>query len=73
MIINRRTFNVKSGLMEEAVAAHKEAIESFPAYTGAYRIYTGSLLAFAPSDVLVIELEYDDFEAYQRLWNEWAA
>jgi hypothetical protein len=73
MIVNRRTFNVKQGRMEEAVALIKAGFEAFPSYTGAYRIYTWSILASAPGDVMVVEFEYEDFEAYQRLWNEWAA
>ena len=73
MIVNRRTFNVKPGLMEEAVALLKAGFEAFPAYTGAYRIYAWSILAAAPGDVMVVEFEYEDLEAYQRLWTEWAA
>ena len=73
MIINRRTFHAKPGRTEEAAAALKGAIESFPAYTGAYRIYTWGLLATPPENTVVVEFEYEDFEAYQRLWNEWAA
>ena len=73
MIVDRWTFHAKPGLTEEAVAALKEAIESFPAYTGVYRIYTWGLHATTPENVVVVEFEYDDYEAYQRLSNEWYA
>jgi hypothetical protein len=73
MIINRRTFKVKYGLEDQAAALLKETIEAFPAYTGAYRIYATGILSLTSLGVVIMEFEYDDFEAYQRLWNEWLA
>jgi hypothetical protein len=71
MLVNRRTFNIKQGRMDEAAALLKMEVDSFAGYTGAYRIYISGLIYTAPVDVLVMELEYKDYEEYQRGWKDW--
>ena len=55
MLVNRRTFYVKKGRLEEAVALLMAAIAQFTGYTRASRIYTPEIGAF---DVVAVEWEY---------------
>ncbi len=67
MLVNRRTFAVKRGCMEEAVAlfvADRERIG------GTHRIYVSVIGAF---DVIAIEIEVENMEAYEKGWAEWSA
>ena len=70
VVVNRRTFNVKRGRMDEAVAAVKAESERFSSYTGPLRIYTAET---GPADTLAVEWEYGSLEEYHRLWNEWGS
>lgn len=70
MLVNRRTFNVKMGHMDEVVALIKAEIEQFTSYTRASRIYTPETGSF---DVVAVEWEYENLEEYERLWAEWGA
>jgi LPS sulfotransferase NodH len=74
MIVNRRTYNIKPYRMDEAVALMKSEIEATAGFPGAYRIYeAGHLGSGAPYDILVVEFEYENFEAYEKGWNSWVA
>ena len=67
MIVNRRTFVVKRGCMEEAVAllvADRERIG------GKHRIYVSNI---GPFDTIAIELEGENLEEYEKGWAEWGA
>ena len=73
MIVNRRTFTVKPGRMQEAVesvvketAAEKER----GGYSGTVRIYTSSIGQF---DQLAVEWEYESLAEYEKAWAEWGA
>ena len=69
MLVNRRTFIVKRGCMEEALAllkAEKERVS----HPHAGRIYTPSI---GPFGVLVNEVEFESLEEYERFWAEWSA
>ena len=71
-IINRRLFKIKMGKMQEAAAMLREEIEAFTAeggYSGPGRIY---LPHFAPENILAVEWEYEDLEAYESQWAEYA-
>ena len=67
MLVNRRTFVVKRGCMEELVALLVADREQ----TGiAYRLYTPDI---GPFDVIAIEVEFENLEAYEKGWAEWFA
>lgn len=73
MIVNRRTFNVKVGCMEEAVAlvlGEIAADSERGGYTGRIRVYTSSIGTF---DQMAVEWEYQDLAEYEEMWAEWAA
>ena len=67
MIVNRRTFNVKPGCMEEVIELIVENIrqreKSRPANVGQRRLLTA---VFGPFDVLVMETENENMEQYQQ-------
>ena len=68
MLVNRRTFLVKRGHIDEAVellktgADHLEAVPTF-------RVYGGYI---SPFDTVVLELEFENLTEYERFWTEWA-
>lgn len=67
MLVNRRTFVVKRGYMNEAVALQVAERER----TGtAYRIYMSSI---GPFDVIALEFEGENLEEYERVWAEYFA
>lgn len=73
MIVNRRTFNVKQGRMEELVAlvlGEIAAVSEDGSYTGATRVYTSNIGTF---NQMAVEWEYEDLAAYERGWAEWQA
>ena len=70
MLVNRRTFNVKVGRVDEAVAFIKSEAERFSDYTGPIRIYTPETGSFG---VVAVEWEYESLEEYGRLWAEYGA
>ncbi len=73
MIVNRRTFNVKVGCMEEAVAlvlGEIAADSERGGYTGRIRVYTSSIGTF---DQMAVEWEYQDLAEYENRWAEWGA
>ena len=65
MIVNRRTFVVKRGCMEDIVAlciAERER-SILP-----YRIYVPEI---GPFDVIAFEFEFENLQEYERAWAEW--
>ena len=72
MIVERRTFLVKTTKEKEVVDLIKAAIEanieagSVP--TGSYRIYTPEI---GPFNVVAVEWEYKDLEEMQADWEAW--
>lgn len=65
MIINRRTFIVKKGEMQKAVEILKTAVAKLEQNL-TRRIYTPVL---GPFDIVVLEGEYEDLNAYQQDMN----
>ena len=69
MIVNRRTFTVKWGRVEEAVALAKTGGERVsPPH--ALRLYTNNI---GPFSTIAIEVEFKNLEEYERWWAEWFA
>lgn len=69
MLVNRRTWVVKRGCMQKAVALAVAAWEQFD-QPHVRRFYVPDI---APFDTLVLEIEFEDLEDYQKFWAEWAA
>ncbi len=69
MLINRRTFKIKPGRMEEAVKLIKDFVEEVgvPAGGANPRLSTAFFGAF---DVLFMEVEHENLDHYQKYWNE---
>ena len=73
MIVNRRTFNIKSGHMEDAVQLLKQedaAERERGGYSGPIRIYVSETGQF---DRLAVEWEYENLAMYKQGWAEWGA
>ena len=67
MYINRRTFKVKHGAMEEAVKLVKAEIER-TGWKGT--VYTAE---FGPFDVMVVDFSTESLEDYEKSSSEWDA
>ena len=69
MIVNRRTFNVKPGQMDEIMALVRAETEriGMPPITRAYRPYIG------PFDLLAVEWEFESLAQCDEFWTEWFA
>ena len=70
MIVERRTFPVKTTKEQEVVALVKATIEAITIFTGAYRIYVHDI---GPQEVVVVEWEHDNLEDLQAAWEAWMA
>jgi hypothetical protein len=70
MIVNRRTHTIKRGRMEEAKALMKEAMQWWPAGTGAVRWYA---INFGPWNQLALEVEFQSLDDCERAWAAWGA
>lgn len=71
MIVNRRTFVVKTGYMDQLLALIKAAREQFSTLAHAWRTYAPPI---GPFDVVAIRMwEYESLEEYERDWAEWGA
>jgi hypothetical protein len=70
MIVNRRTFIVKPGKMDQLLALVNAAKEQFGTSAQAWRTYAPEI---GPFDVVTIEWEYESLEEYERDWAEWGA
>jgi LPS sulfotransferase NodH len=69
MIVNRRTFIVKRGRLEEVVAlimAETKRVGQTPVV----RLYLPEIAAF---DQIAMEWEFENLAEYQRFWEEWFA
>jgi hypothetical protein len=67
MIVNRRTFIVKRGHLEEVAAlvlAQQEGVDA----ERAFRLYLPDIGAF---DKIAMEWEFEDLEEYRSSWDEW--
>lgn len=69
MIINRRTFNIKPGHVEEAVQSIFEVMKVMGNSDRAVRTKLLTA-AIGPFDVLVMETEHPDLGQYQKDWEE---
>jgi len=69
MIVNRRTFVAKRGHIEEACELLAKERRHSGVVPGAMRIYVPEI---APFDTIVLELEFEDWEQYHRMWAEWS-
>ena len=69
MIVNRRTFLVKGGCWDEALALTGAEISrvSFP---HARRLYSSNI---GPFDQLVFEAEFENLAEYEEFWAEYSA
>ena len=68
MIVNRRTFVPKRGHLSEAVDLLRQEADKL-GMGDVPRIYVPEI---APFDVIVTEMEFEDWEAYHKFWAEWA-
>ena len=69
MIVNRRTFQVKGGCWEEAVALMVAETKRVR-LPHARRIYSSNI---GPFDRLVFEAEFENLADYEEFWAEWSA
>lgn len=67
MFINRITYKVKPGAMDEVVKLSKAEIERTGSKATVYTPYFGT------NDVVVFDFKFESLEAYQKFWNEWFA
>jgi hypothetical protein len=73
MIVNRRTFYVKQGRMQELIElikAEGQAEKERGGYLGSLRIYTPNI---APFGVVVVDWQYESLAEHEKGWAEWAA
>jgi hypothetical protein len=68
MIVERRTFLVKTMKEQEVVARIKAGIEANTIFTGSYRIYRSDI---GPNGVVAVEWEYENLEKMQAVWKAW--
>ena len=69
MIVERRTFLVKTQKEQEVAALIKAGIEANTIFTGAYRIYEHDI---GRDGVIAVEWEYESLEEMQAAWDAWA-
>jgi hypothetical protein len=69
MIVNRRTFLVKQGCMDDLVALMKAEAERINIAVP-FRIYTPYI---APFDFVAAEWEFGSLADYNKFWTEWFA
>jgi hypothetical protein len=67
MFINRITYKVTPGAIDEVVKLSKAEIERTGSKATVYTPY------FGPNDVVVFDFEFESLEAYRKFWNEWFA
>ncbi|MFN8489174.1 MAG: NIPSNAP family protein [Caldilineaceae bacterium] len=71
MIVNRRSFHVKNGCMEQALALLRDAGQKYPHPQGRpRRLYTSDI---GQLDVVAFEIEYADLAEYEAYWKAIAA
>lgn len=69
MLVNRRTFMVKTGRVEEAAKLLK-AGEKYHKHVPTNRIYISDIGTY---NQVVLELEFENMTEYERFWAEWEA
>jgi hypothetical protein len=69
MVMNRRTFIVKRGRMQEAIALLKEEVQRSP-NAQRTRIYVPEV---APFDVICAEGDFESLAEYERYWADYFA
>jgi len=69
MIVNRRTFVVKRGCMQDLVAMVKAEQERLNV-ANAFRLYTPNI---APFDSVAAEWEFESLQEYDKFWADWRA
>jgi hypothetical protein len=69
MIVNRRTFVVKQGREHKAIELLKGAVTGHP-HPHPGRVYRPQL---GPFNVLVLEIEFENLEDYERYFAEFRA
>ncbi|MFN2203957.1 MAG: hypothetical protein ACK2UO_22360 [Caldilineaceae bacterium] len=69
MIVDRRTFIAKPGKVEELVEVLKSGAEHM-ASRPPFRVYSAMV---GTGSGVVLELEFDDLNHYERWWEEWSA
>ena len=67
MIVDRRTFMAKNGMVDEVVEQIKKAAGYSP-FTPTYRIYTPQYARFGG---VVLEIEFKDLAECDRYWASW--
>ena len=65
MLINRRTFIVKRGSLDETLALLKASKQRDGVD---YRLYVSNI---GPFDRIAMEFEFENLEAYEKGWAEW--
>jgi hypothetical protein len=70
MVVNRRTFNIKPGRMQDALALVRAEIDNRPMGFRAVRAYAPNI---APFDVLAFEFEWDSVAQAEQEWDKWNA
>ncbi len=68
MIVNRRSFNIKPGCMQEAIQLINDVVREMGSQAGGTnpRLLTA---AMGPFDVLIMEVEHENLESYQKYWD----
>ena len=69
MIVNRRTFVVKRGRIDQFLALAREAREQSSSSARAFRVYAPDIGSL---DKVALEWEYESLEEYEKDWAEWA-
>jgi hypothetical protein len=72
MLINRRSFNIKSGGMDTAIQLIKDVTKDLTAASTNTKVRDVRLSTafFGAFDVLVMEVEFETLAAYESYWNE---
>ncbi|MCE7986297.1 MAG: hypothetical protein DYG89_34420 [Caldilinea sp. CFX5] len=71
MIVNRRSFPVKAGCMDQALALLRDAGQKYPHPQGRpRRLYASNL---GELSVVAFEIEYANLAEYEAYWNAIAA
>jgi hypothetical protein len=68
MIVNRRTFIVRRGCLQELTELIQEQRDKSNA-PGTVRAYVPEV---APFDTIVIDFEFEDWAHYHQAWGEWS-
>jgi hypothetical protein len=70
MVVQRATYNIKPGRMEDALALAKAEIDKGGMESRAVRLYSPNV---APLDVLAVEWEWDSLAQREQEWAKWLA